>query len=143
MVRSNFTSVRLSDDRTKLMVEGTSATVGESRSDVLPEILEMRIVVAKVLTGLETGSDLAPRGDQTFDLLPGPVAPSWSRDVPVLPGTFQRDDIVLLAGSAVCRTPSTSGGDGTILQIDTWLGCRALLLESDAKPAGVLDEDDA
>ena len=129
MVRSNFTFVRLSDDGTQLRVNGESEVVGEIR--------ELRVAVAapKPADASNVGADLAPPPkDQLVATLDGPINSPWAVLIPVEAGTFERGDLVVIAGGEL-RTPAAddaSGGDD--LELSTWVGCTTVMLESDGKP---------
>ena len=130
MVRSNFTTVRLSDDGATLHVTGTSQDVDEVR--------ELRIAVAapKEADPLNVGADLAPLEDQVVEAITGPIDNPWTVDVPIEPGMLGRGDVVALAGGAVCWKPQTTDGlpDGGRLRFETWIGHTTVMSVSDAKP---------
>ncbi|MDP1849188.1 MAG: hypothetical protein Q8K79_15465 [Solirubrobacteraceae bacterium] len=130
MVRSNFTTVRLSDDGATLSVTGVSRDVDEIR--------ELRIAVAapQEADPLNVGADLAPLDEQILEAVAGPIDNPWTVDVAIEPGMFARGDVVALAGGAVCWKPQTTDGapDGGRLRFETWIGHTTVLSVSDAKP---------
>lgn len=130
MVRSNFTTVRMSDDGATLSVTGTSQDVTEIR--------ELRIAVAapKAPDPLNIGADLAPLDDQVVAAVAGEIETPWTVDVAIEPGMFAHGDVVALAGGAVCWKPQTTDDlpDGGRLRFETWVGHTTVLSMSDAKP---------
>ena len=129
MVRSNFTFVRLSDDGTRLRVNGESEAVGEIRE------LQVAVAAPKPVDASSLGADLAPVAEQLSATLSGPVSSPWAALISVKPGTFERGDLVVIAGGEL-RAPAQSGAEHSPerLELSTWVGCTTVLLESDAKP---------
>ena len=138
MVRSNFTLVRLSFDGATLEVEGvTEFDAGQPFS---VDIIELKVAVARLppeeLLALD---EPIPRDSQIFATLPGPIGESWTVQVPVEPGSFDSGNDVLIAGSTLSRRQAGESG-GTLLEIDSWLGCARVRSSSEEKPAVAPDD---
>lgn len=130
MVRSNFTFVRMSDDGTTLRINGVS--------DAVDEILELRLAIAAPapIDPKNLGSDLSPLAAQVEHAAAAPITEPWSFDVAITPGMFARGDMVLLSGGALRWRPATIKGlpNGGQLELESWIGCTTVLLDSDGKP---------
>ena len=132
MVRQNFTQVRLSDDGKTLRVEGAPGAQEQSGDDA--ELLVLQVAVAKPTDkpgGL--GADLAPLHTQTFASLSAPITSSWTIDVPNEQG-FEREDMIVLAGGALCWRDAEGGVGG--LELQTWAGVTTVLGPTDTKAEG-------
>jgi len=129
MLRSNFTTVRMSADGATLQVTGIS--------DAGTELLELRITVAspKPPDPAKVGEDLAPLADQVEQAVAAPIEEPWTIAVPITPGMFERGDTVVLSGSALRWQPERANGiaEGVHLTVESWIGCTTVMSESDAK----------
>lgn len=127
MVRSNFTFVRLSDDGTRLRVNGDSEAPHEIRE------LQVAVAAPKPADAADVGADLAPVAEQLTETLSGSVGSPWAVLIAVEAGTFERGDLVVIAGGELrAAADEERSADG--LELSTWVGCTTVMLESDAKP---------
>lgn len=129
MVRSNFTFVRLSDDGTRLRVNGESEAPDKIRQ------LQVAVAAPKPADAADVGADLAPVAEQLTETLTGSVSSPWAVVLEVEAGTFERGDLVVIAGGelrAAAEDDAERSSDG--LELSAWVGCTTVLLESDAKP---------
>lgn len=114
MFRSNFTVVRLSEDRKRLSLTGTSEAV--------EEIQEIRLAYAAApddLTPLSPGTDALPTKRQHELVEPGPIREPWTVTID-LAKEFEAADTLVIAASALrLRTREDGGHEHAV---DTWLG---------------------
>ncbi len=128
MVRSNFTFVRLSDDGTRLRVNGESKAPNEIRT------LQVAVAAPKPADAADVGADLAPLAEQHTETLTGSVSSPWAVVFTVEAGTFERGDLVVIAGGELRAAQDDAERSGGGVELSTWVGCTTVLLESDAKP---------
>ncbi len=128
MVRSNFTFVRLSDDGTRLHVNGESEAPHEIRE------LQVAVAAPKPADAANAGADLAPVAEQLTQTLSGSVSSPWAVLIAVEAGTFARGDLVVIAGGELRAAADDAERSTGAVALSTWVGCTTVLLESDAKP---------
>jgi nitrogen fixation protein FixH len=121
MVSSNFGTVRLSPDGSKVQVSG--------RSDLLADMSTLQVAVTAPIPADEAlaGADLAPRDQQEVAKATTPLEGQWTAEVANTGGRFKPGDLVLLAGTAIHVT-----GD---LGVETWIGCTTVLSHDAEKVA--------